>query len=68
MSEQGHLPILQDTIEANVWASWGAVWRDVYIVDPQGHIVGKYNLTEHDLSVPENRDALRQMLVDAAAP
>lgn len=67
MSEGGDLPILQDTPLANVWTSWGATWRDVYILDGNNRLVSVYNLTEHDLSVAENRDTLRQMLIDAAA-
>jgi len=40
------LPYLQDTVEADVWASWQVEWRDVVILDADGNALGNFNLTE----------------------
>ncbi len=59
------LPLLQDTTAANVWGLWAVTYRDVVILDAQNRKVGVYNLTEHDLSVEANRNALKQLLREA---
>jgi hypothetical protein len=64
----GELPVLQDTAAVDAWSKWGAAWRDVVIVDRKGHKTAVYNLSEHDLSDAANRDALKALLVEAAAP
>jgi hypothetical protein len=55
------LPWLQDTEAVDAWGTWGDVW----VLDPEGVLVGIMNLTEHDLSTPENFAALRE-LIEAA--
>ena len=61
------LPWLQATAEVDAWASWGVTWRDVVLVDPAGHKVGVYNLTEHDLGNPENAKELKTKLLALVA-
>ncbi len=60
------LPWLQDTDEKNVWASWGAVWRDVWILDGENVPIAIYNLTEHNLADAANYTELKGMLEAAA--
>ena len=62
------LPWLQDTEAQAVWESWQVTYRDVVILDGENHRVGVFNLTAHDLAEPGEYAALRQMLLDAAAP
>lgn len=68
MGANGTLPILQDTAAADVWGSWGAVYRDVVILDGDNVRSTVYNLTAHDLADPVHRDELEALLLDAAAP
>jgi len=56
------LPLLQDTAAVNVWGRWAVTYRDVVILNAENVKVGVYNLTEHDLSVESNRDALKALL------
>lgn len=60
------LPWLQDVPDQGVWASWGVVWRDVWILDTENMPVAVYNLTGHDLADAGNYAELKQMLVDLA--
>lgn len=60
------LPWLQDTSAQTVWQRWQVTWRDVIYLDGANNVLGTYNLTQHDLAVPANYAALRQMLLDAA--
>ena len=62
------LPWLQDTDVANVWTSWQVNWRDVIVLDGENKVVRIYNLSDYDLSVPANYNALRTILIDAAGP
>jgi hypothetical protein len=65
MAALGALPLLQDTATENVWARWAVTYRDVVILDRENRAVAVYNLTEHDLSVPANYDALKALLEQA---
>ena len=60
------LPYLQDTAAENVWADWGATWRDVRILDVNNAHVATYNLTSHDLANPANYAELKALLKSAA--
>lgn len=62
------LPWLQDTAEANVWVSWNVTYRDVWVLDGENEPVAVYNVTEHDLADAANYQALRDILISAAAP
>jgi hypothetical protein len=61
-----NLPWLQDNAAANVWNLWQAQWRDVRILDARNRWVATFNLLSNDLSLPENRDSLKQLFLDAA--
>lgn len=61
------IPLLQDETRTDVWAAWDVTYRDVVILDRLNRPIGVFNLTEHDLNVPDEYAALRQMLLDAAA-
>lgn len=60
------LPWLQDTAEQNVWVTWNAAWRDVWILDAENVPVAVYNLTEHNLADPAQYAELKGMLEDVA--
>jgi hypothetical protein len=60
------LPWLQDTAEQNVWTFWNARWRDVRIVDSQNRLLAIYNVDDHDLSIPDNFQTLKQLLLSFA--
>lgn len=49
-TEGRDLPWLQDTEDQAAWAAWGVSYRDVVVVNPEGELVGVFNLTENDLS------------------
>lgn len=61
----GDLPLLQDDATANVWSSWGATWRDVYIVDGDNQLVEVYSLTTYNLSDPTNYATLKSKFIAA---
>jgi hypothetical protein len=44
---------------------WFAAYRDVIILDADNRRAAVYNLTTYDLSNEANRDALKQLLLDA---
>jgi hypothetical protein len=56
------LPWLQDTAQANVAALWNAAYRDVMILDSSNRVTGVMNLSTYDLTLPANRDRLKEML------
>ena len=58
--------MLQDDEVALVWESWAAQWRDTWVLDAGNEAVGVYNLTEHDLSDPDEYQGLYDLLVAAA--
>jgi hypothetical protein len=60
------LPWLQDTARDEVWARWQVTWRDVFILDPENRVYAVYNLTEHNLAITANREALKQLFLQAA--
>jgi len=60
------LPWIQDTTDQNVWINWRIAYRDVLILDAFNRPIATYNLTSHDLLNTSNRQALKQMMLDAA--
>jgi len=56
---------LQETTDQDVWADWSVTYRDVIIVGEDGKPVDVYNLTDNDLDVQGNYDALLQLFTDA---
>jgi hypothetical protein len=59
------LPVVQDDATWDVWTLWGAVWRDVYVLDRTNHVTAVYNLTTHNLSDPANYAELYDLFVAA---
>jgi len=60
------LPWIQATAMANVWQDWKPGYRDVVLLDGASKVIGIYNLTTHDLSVPMNYAELKAMFINAA--
>lgn len=67
MAALGDLPLLQDTAEVDAWSTWNVTYRDVWILDGANRVVGVLNLTENDLSEPDNAAALTALVLQAAA-
>jgi hypothetical protein len=61
------IPWLQDEVAYDVWTTWSPAYRDVVILGPDNTEFAVYNLTSHDLAVPANYNALRQLFIDATA-
>jgi len=61
------LPWLQDTAGEAVWERWEPEWRDLVILDRGNRPVSVINLTEHNLDIPSEMEALRNLLLEAAA-
>jgi hypothetical protein len=70
MTENKALPWLQPPpgtpVASSVWTTWHATWRDVKILDPLNQFYTVYNLTQHDLSNPDNYAELKQILFKEA--
>lgn len=60
------LPTVQDDAGALVWDTWGAAWRDTWVLDADNVEVEIFNLTTYDLSDPTNYAALYDIFVEAA--
>ncbi len=60
------LPILQDSAVSLVWQTWGAVWRDVFVLNGDNELHAVFNLTDHPLDDEANFEALYQSFLDAA--
>lgn len=60
------LPWLQDTEDQKAWESWGVVWRDIWILDPDNVPVAVYNVTQHNLGDPTQYAELKGMLENVA--
>ncbi len=56
------LPWLQD--DGSVWEAYGAEWRDLFLVDEDGTVTWKRNLTSFDLQDPVNLQVLVTELQD----
>lgn len=57
---------LQDKPEVDVWGHWKVTYRDIQILDPSNRLYAVFNVTDHDLSNPANRTALKGILIQAA--
>lgn len=66
VTQSSHLAWLQDTLQENVWNRWRVTYRDVQVLDAENRLAGVLNLTTHDLGVSTNRQALAQILRNAA--
>jgi len=56
------IPLLQDTAVEHVWTQWQVTYRDVVVLDKDNMEVAVFNLTDNDLQVPANYDALKNIL------
>lgn len=65
MCEGRDLGLLQDTLETDAWTAWQATWRDVFVLDREGELVGILNLTENDLGEEESRDEMLALFDEA---
>jgi hypothetical protein len=61
------LPWLQDTMSESAWATWGAEWRDVWILDTQGRLYAMYNLNRSDLGYEDDYEAMKALILEAGA-
>lgn len=59
------IPWLQDAADA-AWGGWAVTWRDVVVLDGENRKVGVFNLTEHDITQPDEYAALLALLKSAA--
>ena len=66
-TESMDLPVVQDSSELEIWDTWGADWRDVYLVNRDNVHVATYNLMTHDLRDAEDYAELKGMFEDLAA-
>lgn len=57
---------LQDTAAQSVWNRWSATYRDVFILDSRNQVYAVFNLTQHDLGDPQNREQIKSLFLDAA--
>lgn len=60
------IPWLQEVPKHPVWATWAVTYRDVIILDENNEVVGKYNLTDHNLSNTADYDELKNMFIQLA--
>lgn len=60
------LPMVQNDSIAQVWSNWGAVWRDVIVLDQENRPVATFNLTTYNLATTENYDLVKAELIRIA--
>ena len=59
---------LRDTSAVNVETSFGAIYRDVIILDPLNRKIDSYNLSTYSLTDAANRLVMKNKLIAAATP
>jgi len=59
---------IRDNATLKIETSWGAHYRDTVILNPLNGEIEIYNLTDHDLTDPLNKAALKTKLINAATP
>jgi len=59
-----NIPWLQDVPLEHVWDSWRVNYRDVVILNTRGETSDVFNLTAHDLTLPENYETLKTILLE----
>ena len=64
------LPMIEDTSADQVWSQWGAVYRDVMILDGNNEVSSVFNLTTYNISDVQNSSGnyatLKQLFIDTA--
>ena len=68
MAALGDLPLLQDTVSADVWGTWAVTYRDVVLVDGDNVQVDVFNLTAQDLNDPVYYEALSDLILSELQP
>ena len=63
VTEDRDIPWLQDVEEVDAWTQWDVQYRDVYILDQNGNLRFRYNLTINDLGNPDNLDLLTEAML-----
>jgi hypothetical protein len=61
------IPWLQDSMSELAWEAWGAEWRDVFILDPQGRLYALVDLNAMDLGWEPDYEAFEALLLEAGA-
>lgn len=61
------MPWLQPGAGDDIWTQWDVTYRDVIVVGPDNEYLWTFNLTEHDLSNPDNYASLKNQLLEQAA-
>lgn len=56
------VPILQDTVAVGAWGLWSPVYRDVVILDGNNEALGVFNLSDRNLALRPEYDALLDYL------
>ena len=59
---------MQDTVESDVWQTWGVAYRDIWVLDGENRLIAVFNVTQQSLADAANYDELRGILIGAAAP
>jgi hypothetical protein len=66
-----NLPLVEETAQQPVWQAWGAQWRDLYILDRNGNLFAKLNLTNFDpdpsVQNGQNYAQLKSLFIQAEA-
>jgi len=63
-----YLPMVQDDSTLDIWNDWGALWRDVYLLNENNELVMVYNLSQNNLGNSTSYNTLMQHFVDIASP
>ena len=60
------LPLIQDDNDTRMWASWGARWKDVMILDGNNECYSIFSVQGAKLSEPEHYQELKELVLAAA--
>ncbi len=60
------IPWLQETMTELVWVPWDVTYRDVVIVDGTNRRLTAFNLTDKNLAVAANYEALKTLLLETS--
>ena len=69
MIEGRILPWTQDIPDVDVWGQWDALLRDLFILDREGKLITKINLTsfnpDPNSTCGQNYDTIKNVILDA---
>jgi len=60
------IPWLQDTAAQDVWNRWKVTYRDVIVLHSENNVAGIYNLSDHNLALASNYEALKTLLIEVS--